>query len=116
MVLEGTYAIRIGERTRTFGPGAFVVAPKNVPHSYTNVGSTPGMLMATVWPAGRFERLLMELGRVVVDERDLPPAHELAGARAFAHAAPKYGIEVVEGMTPRVPSRDGLHEQAERAG
>lgn len=120
MVLEGTYTIRVGDRTRTFGPGALVVAPKNVPHSYINAGSTSGTLMCTVWPAGRFERLLMELGRVVADADDPPPAGELAGPRAFALAAPKYGIEVVADATaevaPRVPGRDDGFEPGEQIG
>lgn len=115
MVLEGTYAIRVGNRTRTLGPGTFVVAPKCVPHAYTNIGSTPGVLLCTIWPAGRFERLLMELGHMASDVNDSPPSDDLAETRAFAHAAPKYGIEVVAETTSPLMAGDGFNEPGEQA-
>jgi mannose-6-phosphate isomerase-like protein (cupin superfamily) len=117
MILEGTYEVRIGERVRTLGAGAFIVAPKNVPHSYRNIGATPGMLLATIWPAARFERLLVELGTVVADGAPLPPVETLADAHDFALAAPKHGIEVVdrtyqqnhEWGSPRLSVEEGMH-------
>jgi quercetin dioxygenase-like cupin family protein len=61
-VLEGTFVFDInGQRTEaSAGSSAFL--PKGVPHTFQNVGNSPGKLLAVVAPAGieRFFQALAE--------------------------------------------------------
>ncbi len=59
-VLEGMYEIRVGGRMVPAPPGAFAFLPRDIPHSYTNVGYRTGKLLVTIAPAG-FERCFEEL-------------------------------------------------------
>ncbi|WP_292808200.1 cupin domain-containing protein, partial [Nostoc sp. JL23] len=44
-ILEGTFAFQIGDRTVTATAGWFITAPKGVPHSYKNIGTTPARIV-----------------------------------------------------------------------
>ena len=60
-ILEGTYAFQIGDRAVTAISGWFMTAPKGVPRSYKNIGTTPARMLAFFVPAGvenLFEDLL----------------------------------------------------------
>ncbi|WDD36748.1 cupin domain-containing protein (plasmid) [Nostoc sp. UHCC 0926] len=64
-ILEGTFAFQIGvgeasrreaslkeTRTVTATAGCFITAPKGVPHSYKNIGTTPARMLTLFVPAG----------------------------------------------------------------
>jgi quercetin dioxygenase-like cupin family protein len=54
-VLEGQLEFKIGERgERTFvaTAGAFVFAPRGIPHTFRNVGTTPARLLLIISPTG----------------------------------------------------------------
>ncbi|WP_009630583.1 cupin domain-containing protein [Synechocystis sp. PCC 7509] len=51
-ILEGTFAFQIGDRTMTATAGWFMTAPKGVPHSYKNIGTTPARMLTLFVPAG----------------------------------------------------------------
>jgi mannose-6-phosphate isomerase-like protein (cupin superfamily) len=51
-ILEGQFEFRVGEQTITAGPGDFMLAPRGVPHTFRNVGSSPARKLALAWPAG----------------------------------------------------------------
>jgi quercetin dioxygenase-like cupin family protein len=51
-ILEGTFAFRIGDRAMTATAGCFMTAPKGVPHSYKNIGTTPARMLTLFVPAG----------------------------------------------------------------
>ena len=40
-VIEGEIGVRIGDRVFTAGPGAYVVKPRGVPHTFWNCGPAP---------------------------------------------------------------------------
>jgi mannose-6-phosphate isomerase-like protein (cupin superfamily) len=61
-VIEGEFEIRCGERTFRAAPGALAVLPRNVPHSFRNVGEGEGRLLVTVTPGG-FEKFFEEVSR-----------------------------------------------------
>ncbi len=65
-VLEGMYEIRVGGRMIPAPPGTFAFLPREIPHSYTNVGFRTGRLLVTITPAG-FERFLEALSQVGSD-------------------------------------------------
>ena len=51
-VLEGTFKFAIDGREVVCGPGAFVCAPRGVPHTFRNVGGDTGRLHVTCTRAG----------------------------------------------------------------
>ncbi len=61
-VLEGMYEIRVGGRMIPAPPGTFAFLPRDIPHSYTNVGYRTGRLLLTITPAG-FERFFEDVGQ-----------------------------------------------------
>lgn len=65
-VLEGMYEIRVGGRMIPAPPGTFAFLPREIPHSYTNVGFRTGKLLMTFTPAG-FERFLEALSQIAPD-------------------------------------------------
>ena len=54
-VLEGMYEIRVGGRMIPCAAGDLCLLPREIPHTYTNVGYRTGRLLVTIAPAG-FER------------------------------------------------------------
>jgi mannose-6-phosphate isomerase-like protein (cupin superfamily) len=50
-ILEGQVTFSCGDKTFTAGPGAWVFAPKGVPHAF-RVGPTDARLLTMAWPAG----------------------------------------------------------------
>jgi len=72
-VLKGTYRIWHGDEIVEGGPGTVVVAPRNVPPTFQNIGKTSGRIMAVIMPGG-LEGFFKE-----VDRRGLKmPADEVA--------------------------------------
>jgi quercetin dioxygenase-like cupin family protein len=84
-VLEGMYEIRVGGRMIPAPPGTFAFLPRDIPHSYTNVGYRTGKLLVTITPAG-FERFLEEVSQLAPDA---PLEREQLGA-----IGRKYGLEM----------------------
>src|SRR5215470_20305924 len=67
-VLEGEFEIIIGEQKVAAPTGAMVVGPRNIPHTFRNVGSQDGHLLLTVIP-GRFANYFIEVDGL--DDDDL---------------------------------------------
>ena len=63
-VVEGEYAIEVGDEKYRLGPGDSVFAPRGVPHVWAHVAEGTGRLIATVQPAGRLEAFFDELARI----------------------------------------------------
>ena len=42
-ILEGTYEMHVGDERRTLSAGACAIMPRNVPHGFRNVASTPSI-------------------------------------------------------------------------
>lgn len=92
-VLEGEYEFLVGERTIRAGAGSVIYGPRNVPHTFKNVGTTPARMLAFVMPAG-FERFLEEVGKEAAGLSSPPPFGPEEIERLLA-TAPKYGIEML---------------------
>lgn len=54
-VLDGTATVRIGDVTRTLGPGELAVAPAGVEHGVSNEGTAPTSLLVVMAPHPSFE-------------------------------------------------------------
>ena len=85
-VLEGMYEIRAGGRMIPAPPGTCVFLPRDVPHTYTNVGYRTGRLLVTITPAG-FEGFFEELGQ---HAPGIPPDRE-----KLAAIGRKYGLDII---------------------
>lgn len=66
-VVEGTFEFRVGDQTLTVGPGSNLVGPRDIPHTFRNVGAEPGKLLLTIVP-GRFGNYFIEVD--TVEDRD----------------------------------------------
>jgi quercetin dioxygenase-like cupin family protein len=85
-VLEGMYEIRVGGRMIPAPPGTFAFLPRDIPHTYANVGYRTGKLLVTITPAG-FERFFEELSLLAPDA---PSDREHIGT-----IGRKYGLEIL---------------------
>lgn len=64
-VLEGRIGARIGDQILDAGPGSYVIKPRNIPHTFWNVGPEPARLIEIITPSG-FDLFFHELGDLVV--------------------------------------------------
>lgn len=92
-VLDGRIAFYEGSRRREVGPGAYVLVPRGVPHTFQVLGTTPARWVGIFAP-GRYGKLVEELGRLIPG--DGPP--DLAAVAAlFA----RYDTELVDPTASR---------------
>jgi len=82
-VLEGQFEITLGDQKILATTGAMVVAPRDIPHTFRNVGQQDGRLLLTVIP-GRFANFFLEVDRV--------PDHDAEAIRALCA---KYDVEIL---------------------
>ncbi|MGB8508592.1 MAG: cupin domain-containing protein [Pyrinomonadaceae bacterium] len=83
-VAEGEFEIHCGAETFNATKGALAVLPRNVPHSFRNVGATEGTLLVTITPGG-FEEFFAEVSRELPT---MPP--DIEKLRGIAR---KYNLE-----------------------
>ncbi|KQN24326.1 hypothetical protein ASF00_15905 [Sphingomonas sp. Leaf34] len=54
-VLDGEYAVQVGETRYALKTGDCILGPRGVPHAWAFVGSTAGRLLLSFAPAGKME-------------------------------------------------------------
>jgi quercetin dioxygenase-like cupin family protein len=91
-ILEGTFAFQIGDLAETATAGWFMTAPKGVPHSYKNIGTTPAKMLTLFVPAG-IENFFEDLSKLT--------AAGTLDIDSIVAVSAKQGIEVV----PPPPAR-----------
>lgn len=64
-VLEGKVEIQVGERIVQGQPGAFVLVPRNTPHTFFNRGTKPAKLLIMFCPAGEREKYFEGLAELL---------------------------------------------------
>lgn len=77
LVLEGRFAVWSETGTSEVGPGDAVFLPRGVPHTYCNVGSTPGRFWVVANPAG-FEHFYEAFSQVCARPGGPDPAEAVA--------------------------------------
>ncbi len=82
-VLAGTYEFRFGNQTAIASKGDLIHLPRSIPHSFSNIGSEPGVMINTITPGG-FEQFFEEIDRLPKD-KPLERQH-------VAEIASKYGL------------------------
>jgi quercetin dioxygenase-like cupin family protein len=91
-VLDGQLEFISGERRLTGGPGSYVFLPRNIPHGFRVVGTSPARFLILTTPGG-FEGFVMEMGQpasALTLPAPMPPDLD----KLIAVAA-KYRIEVL---------------------
>jgi quercetin dioxygenase-like cupin family protein len=83
-VLEGELELIVGGQKIAAPPGAIAVCPRNIPHTFRNVGTSDAKLLLTVIP-GNFSNYFAEVDRV--DDGDL---------EAIKALCRKYDVEILE--------------------
>lgn len=82
-VLEGTYEFRFGEETMIATKGDLIHLPRYIPHSFSNIGSEPGVMINTITPGG-FEQFFEEINQL--------PKDEPLNRQQVAEIASQYGL------------------------
>lgn len=82
-ILEGRFEVTIGDDTLIAEKDSLLVAPRDIPHKFRNVGETPGRFLLTILP-GNFSNFFLELDEV--PEPDIETITILCA---------KYGVEVL---------------------
>lgn len=62
-VLEGEFEVQCGENKIRAVPGSFVFAPREIPHSFRNISSSPSKILILATPAG-IEKFFEELSEL----------------------------------------------------
>jgi quercetin dioxygenase-like cupin family protein len=70
-IIEGQYEFRVGTQVINAAPGDFLFAPRNVPHTYKNVGTTPSRHLTIISPGG-LESFFAERAAL---QKETPPPH-----------------------------------------
>jgi quercetin dioxygenase-like cupin family protein len=87
-ILEGQYEFRVGTQVIKAGPGDFLFAPRNVPHTYKNIGTMPSRHLTIISPGG-LEPFFAERAAL---QKETPPSHPEYLAR-YKALQEKYGLE-----------------------
>lgn len=53
--LDGEHDFQVGDKIHHLAPGGSIFAPRMVPHTWQNVGDSPGRMLVFVQPAGRLQ-------------------------------------------------------------
>jgi quercetin dioxygenase-like cupin family protein len=83
-ILEGKFEFRVADQTIAAPAGTTLVGPRDIPHTFRNVGPGDGRLLLTVIP-GRFAGYFLEVDRVRDDDR-----------AAILALCAKYDVEILE--------------------
>ncbi len=93
-IIDGDFEFTVDGQVVRLGAGEFLLARRNIPHSFKNIGARPGRIVATVKPAG-LEEFFAEVGVKLVSRTDepIPPTpDEIARLVRVTH---KYGLTML---------------------
>ncbi len=85
-VIDGQFKIWRGDEVLDVGRGGIAFLPRGVPHTYQNIGASPGRLLTVITPGG-FEGFF----RDVSTRRLSVPEH----LKEITETAEKYGLAIV---------------------
>lgn len=87
-ILEGQYEFRVGKQVIQAAAGAFLFAPRGIPHTYRNVGTTPSRHLTFISP-GWLEKFFEERAALT---KEIPTTDPAYPAR-YKSLTEKYGLE-----------------------
>jgi mannose-6-phosphate isomerase-like protein (cupin superfamily) len=92
-VLDGKFEFVVREKSFRRGAGFAHFVSKGVPHTYNNIGQSPGRLLLLTAPSG-FERFLQAWSHPVQDSSHAPPAPTQQDINRLLAAGPRFGVEL----------------------
>ncbi len=92
-VQQGTLSVQVGDKALNVSVGDFVLMPRGVMHSFTNVGQETAKLLMVATPAG-LENFFAETFLPAADIADIAEIGPAVIARTMKNA-PKYGLELL---------------------
>lgn len=102
-VIEGEIGVMIGGEEFTAGPGAYVVKPRGVPHTFWNSGTERARILEIISPAG-FEAYFGELAGVL---SSTPPGEPPDFGRII-EVAGRHGTTFHMERMPEIMERHGV--------
>jgi quercetin dioxygenase-like cupin family protein len=94
-ILEGEFRVKVQDQEHRVGPGAIVLLPKGIPHTYRAESSAGGRFL-TVTVRGDFERFVRATSRPAEGPGlPEPVAPSPEAIQVLSTAAAQYGIEIV---------------------
>lgn len=96
MVDEGEFEFRVGDEIKKGVPGTLALLPRGIPHTFRNVGKTPGKVYVVITP-GHFEGFFVDVAALPEKERG-----DLAKVTAIGK---KYNLEIPFPPGDAAPSR-----------
>jgi len=94
-VLEGEFEFLNNDVVVGASAGSLVYVPRGNLHTYKNVGSEPGRMLASQTPGGLHERFFEELGEEAQDSTIPPVMEGPPDIERIVAIAARYGIEVL---------------------
>lgn len=91
--LDGEHHFQVGDKIHHLAPGGSIFSPKMIPHTWQNVGDSPGRMLTLVQPAGRLEAFFELFSKLV----SVGALNTAANKALFE----EYGMEVVGPPLPR---------------
>jgi len=91
-ILEGELAVVSDSKWQKVGPGAYIFAPREIPHGIKVEGNSPARVLILCAPAG-FEQFVIEMSEPAA-QLTLPPPAAPDMAKLMALAA-KYQIDIL---------------------
>jgi quercetin dioxygenase-like cupin family protein len=91
-VLEGQLEFISGDGRFTGGPGSYVFLPRDIPHGFRVVGTSPARFLILVTPGG-FEGFVLEMGEPAASLT--LPAPSAPDMNKLTALAAKYRIEIL---------------------
>lgn len=95
-VIDGECSFRLGSDRITAGPGDFVNVPRGLVHCFRNEGTGIARMVLTFTPSG-IEGFFEETLERALDLTQPVPDNLAEVAARYVAAAPRYGLEFVEG-------------------
>ncbi len=102
-VIEGEVGVMIGDEEFTAGPGAYVIKPRGLPHTFWNAGTEKARILEIISPAG-FEAYFEELSGVL---SSTPPG-EPPDFDRITEVAGRYGVTFHMERMPGLMERHGV--------
>jgi mannose-6-phosphate isomerase-like protein (cupin superfamily) len=92
-VLEGEITVYAGEQETVVGPGAFLNAPRGVPHTFRVTSAEPARMLVTSAPA-RFDAFVRDVGEPAARD-ELPVLDGPPDVERLVAIAARHGIEIL---------------------
>ncbi len=98
-ILEGQFGLVFGDQSLTAKAGEAVYLPKNIVHTYKNIGSKPGRFLVWAMPSG-FAEFVKAMESPVTNPHNPPPVNEATIGKLLGNIG-RFGIEMLMEHRPK---------------